>query len=267
MKLVLVGLAKNTNIVTVLKGKIRMKKPVIGITLDYHINDENFSYSAFPWYALRCDYSRVLAQMGAVPVLLSYEAEVIDDVLDNIDGLIISGGDYDIPPKSYGQDIKSEKVYTNDVRWNYEKLLLAKALERKMPFIGICNGMQVMNVLMGGTLVQDIEEQLPNAISHKQPNPKNTPYHKVNINSDTLLSTIAGEQSEFVVNSTHHQAVGALGNNLVTSAVAPDGVIEAIELSDHPFAIGLQWHVEYLTSELDQLIFHRFLEAVNKCRK
>nr|MBP7190574.1 gamma-glutamyl-gamma-aminobutyrate hydrolase family protein [Rickettsiaceae bacterium] len=143
-----------------------MKKPVIAITLDYHTNINGFFYSEKPWYALRCDYSRVVASLGAIPILISYESDLIDDILNIADGLIIPGGDYHIPGSFYGNsDLENEY---GKVRAEYEIALLRNALDRNMPVLGICNGMQLMNVCFGGSL-KYVE-------GHLQPSPKSVPY-------------------------------------------------------------------------------------------
>lgn len=237
-----------------------MTKPIIGITLDYHINETSFQYASYPWYALRQDYSKLVAASGGVPVLLSYDAS-IDDTLSVLDGLIVSGGDFDIPPKCYGHEVKSSKIRAGEKRALYEIELVQRALDKKIPFLGICNGMQVLNVALGGTLIQDIEELRPGSISHKQQYPYNQPYHPVSIKQATTLYAIAECQADWMVTSTHHQALDVLGKGLIASAFAPDGVVEAIELDGHNFALGVEWHPEYGSTKLDRDIFNAFVAA------
>lgn len=226
-----------------------MKKPVIAITLDHHINANGFSYSERPWYALRCDYSRVVASLGGLPIFLPYEYDLINDALDIADGLIIPGGDYHIPPRFYGY-IDSE-IEHGEVRAEYELALLEKAIDRNMPILGICNGMQALNVCLGGTLSKNV----PN---HLQPSPKNVPYHNINIENGTKIAELAGAL-RVEVNSTHTQAVEKLGNGLIVSAKADDGIIEAIESVNHDFVVGVEWHPEHQNSKLDENLFKSLL--------
>lgn len=232
-----------------------MKKPIIAITLDYHTNSNGFYYSERPWYALRSDYSSIIARLGAVPIFVSHEHNVIDDVLSIADGLIIPGGDYHIPPSFYGQ--KSEKVEPGEERAAYELDLMRKAFKLNMPILGICHGMQLLNVSHGGSLKGNVE-------NHLQPSPKSVPYHAIKIEKKTKLFDLAGGRSEFIVTSSHKQAIDKLGQDLMVSARAKDGVIEAIESTKYDFVIGVEWHPEYGCSELDEGIFKRLIKKAKR---
>lgn len=242
-----------------------MRKPIIGITLDYHINEEGFAYAESPWYALRCDYSQIVVNSGGIPVFLSHDSPS-NDTLSVIDGLVISGGDFDIPPKLYGQETLSGTVREGRERALYELELTKRALDRDIPFLGVCNGIQVLNVALGGDLIQDVSELMKGSISHKQPSPKNKPYHSISIENNTKLYAIAEGQADWMVTSTHHQALGKLGRGLIPSAFAPDGIIEAVELEGYRFVLGAQWHPEYGSTKLDQNIFSAFVAASAKSR-
>lgn len=230
-------------------------KPVIAITLDRHTNDGGFYYSTYPWYALRCDYSDIIASLGAIPIFISYEHNLIDDVLSIVDGLIISGGDHHIPPSFYGETPTYKTP--GEVRAKYEIALFNKALKLGMPILGICNGMQVMNVALGGTLIRNIE-------NHRQPHPTNVPYHSINIIEKTKLFDIGNKKHHYDVNSTHMQGVGELGDNLIISSIAKDGVIESIESTKHDFVIGVEWHPEYNNSLLDENLFKTLIKKARK---
>jgi len=242
------------------------KKPVIGISLDLASDSDRYKYSSFPWYALRKNYIDSVIQAGGVPIMLPYQHDNIKDIVTLIDGLIIPGGYEDIDPKFYNQKITTNRITTNDVRANFEFALLKEALEKDIPFLGICNGMQVLNVLLGGDLIQHIPDYILSKINHEQPHPKHVPSHPIIIKPDTIISKLAGGHKEIMVNSTHHQAVHNLGNNLIISATAPDGVIEAIESISSKFAIGVEWHPEYLNdNNLDFNLFKGLIQAcVNK---
>lgn len=251
---------------------MKSKKPVIGIVLDSQTDSAKYSYSEFPWYALRKDYANCVSDAGGVPIFLPHSHD-IDVFLDMIDGLLIPGGDEDIHPKYYNHDIRSDKIKTNDIRAEFEIAITKQALQMNMPIFGICNGMQLINVIFGGTLIQHLPDVLQSSINHEQPSPKNAPTHDVIIEQNTLLHDILhmnkdedGKVHDNVihVNSTHHQAIGDLGSGLIISAKAPDGVIEAIESPDHKFVIGVEWHSEYLNSILDYNLFKKFIEACLK---
>lgn len=233
------------------------KKPVIGIILDVNNDSEKYSYAKLPWYALRKGYADAVESAGGLPIMLPYNHD-IESTLALIDGLIIPGCDEDINPKFYDQEIKSDKVKTKDIRTEYEIDLTNKALAKNMPIFGICNGMQLINVIFGGTLLQHIPDQYITDLNHEQPAPKHIPSHSVIIKEGTILSTLS-PNAEVMVSSTHHQAVEILGKELIVSAVASDGIIEAIESTKHRFLVCVQWHSEYLNSDLDRNLFKRLV--------
>lgn len=240
-----------------------MKKPIIAISLDSQPGALTNSYSEYPFYALREDYANAVTSCGGVPVMLPFDNSSIDEVLSIADGLIIPGGDYDIDPKFYGEEILNDTVIINHPRTNYDMKLLEKALAKNMPFLGICYGMQLMNVFFGGSLIQDLHTQRKDAIEHTQPMPKNAPWHDINIEPQSKLAEIADGKLVHKVNSTHHQALDKVGQNLISSATAPDGIIEAIESTKHKFAIGVEWHPEYQNTELDIALFKAFIEVAS----
>ena len=236
-----------------------IKKPVIGITLDY-VSEKDNSYSRYPWYALRADYSNAVEASGGIALLLPYQLGAISYYLNVCDGLIVSGGDFDIDPNMYGQNKIHEKVATNHKRTKFEYQLLLQYIKTKKPILGICGGQQLLNVVLGGTLIQHIDDEVQNPLKHEQDYPKNKPTHNVKCVPQSLLHQLV-QREEFMVNTTHHQAVKALGKGLCATAVADDGVVEAIELTAHPFCLGVQWHPEFYVSEQDKAIMHGFVGA------
>ncbi len=236
-------------------------RPSIGVTLDYCTND---AYALKPWYAIRADYIEGLYAFGANVVLLHYSYGCVDELLSGLDGLVISGGDFDIDPSLYNEDIKHHSVKVNDVRSRFEASLLKSALNSsKMPILGICGGQQLINVLLGGSLIQDIQDSVPNCIQHQQGAPKYEPTHDVMVKNDSMLFDILSTD-RIMVNTTHHQAVKDLGIGLKVSAVASDGVIEAIEGGDRSrYIMGVQWHPEYCHTQWDRMIMGDF---VLRCR-
>lgn len=234
--------------------------PKIGITLDY---EEKPTYSKKPWYALRENYCSAVSRLGALPLPLPHEIDKIEEYLKLIDGLIITGGAFDVSPELYGQNEKHDTVITKDKRTKFEFAMTQGAIERNIPILGICGGEQLLNVVLGGTLIQHIPDSIKNALEHEQKNPRDEAGHSVQIAISSLLYSIVGK-TEMNVNSAHHQAIATPAPNTIVSATAPDGVIEAIELPSHPFCLGVQWHPEYHVDSGDGKIFAAFVEA---CRK
>lgn len=229
----------------------RASRPIIGITLDH---EEPGGYSKFPWYALRQNYADAVIRAGGLPVPLSHDPELVEPWLDRIDGLVITGGNFDIDPALFGDDNRHETVMLKERRTGFEFGITRGALERDMPVLGICGGQQLLNVVLGGTLIQHIPDSVPNCLAHEQPNPRDEAGHSVSVKPGTLLHDIAGVE-ELQVNSAHHQAARDVGDGVVINSYAPDGVIEGIEDSRYRFCLGVQWHPEFDISTADQKIF------------
>ena len=234
-----------------------MTRPVIGITLDH---EQPGGYSNMPWYALRENYCTPVSQAGGLPVGLPHDPAMAAPYLDAIDGLIVTGGDFDVDPALFGATERHAKVTTKDRRTASELALINGALQRDLPILGICGGQQLLHVALGGTLHQHIEDALPGALAHEQPNPRDEPGHVVEIVANTRLHEIVGVR-ELKVNSAHHQAAAEAPRPIVVNARAADGVIEGIELADKSFCIGVQWHPEYLVSPGDAKLFAALVAA------
>ncbi|WGF90686.1 gamma-glutamyl-gamma-aminobutyrate hydrolase family protein [Marinivivus vitaminiproducens] len=233
------------------------KRPCIGVTLD---SEEPGGYSKLPWYALRQNYFEAIVKVGGLPIALPHEPEQAALYADMINGLVVTGGAFDVDPSLYGSDERHATVTTKDRRTAFELGMLEEALRRDMPVLGICGGQQLLNVALGGTLIQHIPDALPDALPHEQPNPRTEPGHDVEVKPGTLLHTIVGS-ARLPVNSAHHQAADATGPDVVVSATASDGVIEAIEAPQRRFCLGVQWHPEYAISPGDGRIFDAFVAA------
>ena len=236
--------------------------PVIGLTLDAEAPG---GYSKFPWYALRRNYCDAVAAAGALPVALPHVQAPAEAYLDAIDGLIVTGGAFDVDPGLYGESGRHESMSLKPGRTEAELALLRGALARDMPVLGICGGEQLLAVALGGTLIQHIPDAIEAAIAHEQPNPRNEPGHEIAIVPATRLAAIVGTAT-MQVNSAHHQAVRAPGPRLVVNATAPDGVIEGVEAPTHRFCIGVQWHPEFLIDPGDARLLAAFADAARAFR-
>jgi putative glutamine amidotransferase len=234
-----------------------MKKPIIGLTADWR---EHGEFSVYPWYALRQNYFTAIEKAGGIAIMLPHNIDATDDYLKLIDGLLVTGGDFDVDPRLYGADEVHETISTLPERSNFEYKITRSALEKEIPILGICGGQQLLNVALGGTLVQHIPDAIQNCLPHSQPNPRCETSHAVEINSGTHLHKLLGT-TKIDVNSAHHQAVAKPGNNAIINAIAPDNVTEGIEVSGHRFCIGVQWHPEFLITEADWRLLDGFIKA------
>lgn len=234
-----------------------MTRPVIGITLD---SEAPGGYSNLPWYALRENYADAVAAAGGLPLPLPHEPDRAAEYLDLIDGLVITGGAFDVDPSLFGAGERHPTVVTKDRRTAFELAVTRGAMERDLPILGICGGQQLLHVVLGGQLIQHIPDEVPEALAHEQPNPRDEPGHSVAVKPGTLLHRIVGTE-RLDVNSAHHQAAKGEPDGVIINAVAPDGVIEGIEAVDRTFCIGVQWHPEYGVSAGDAAIFQAFIKA------
>jgi putative glutamine amidotransferase len=213
-----------------------------------------------PWYALRQNYTDAVVEAGGVPLALPHEPDQANDYLDIIDGLVITGGAFDVDPSIFGAGERHPTVVTKDRRTAFELATTRGALERDMPLLGICGGQQLLHVALGGTLIQHIPDEIPDALAHEQLNPRDEPGHSISVLPGTLLHRIVGTDA-LDVNSAHHQAAKDASDETIINAVAPDGVIEGIEAIGKRFCLGVQWHPEYKVSAGDGAIFQAFIDA------
>ncbi len=231
-----------------------MKKPVIGIGSDV-LTESGMRDRA----TMYLTYVEAVRRAGAVPVIVPPQSENVTDLLESLDGLLLAGGG-DCDPAVYGEE-RHPSVEPMDPRRQSNDLQLARAArESGLPTLGICLGMQVLNIAAGGTLIQDITTQHETDIQHVSL-PEDRVRHQVRIELTSQLGSIVGS-SEIDVNSSHHQAVKVLGQGLVVTARADDGIIEGLEDPLHPFYVGVQWHPEDMKDEASAVaIFRAFIEA------
>ncbi len=233
------------------------KKPLIGLTLDLETSK---TYSKFPWYALRENYCSSISSFGGIPFPIVYDNKAINSILDIIDGLVITGGAFDVHPKYYSEKIKYNNLNIKVARTIFEIKICKLALKKNIPVLGICGGQQLINIVYGGSLYQDIKKDLVTNIEHEQKNPRNEVSHSVSLNTNSLLYQII-KQKKIKVNSAHHQSIKKPGKGLVVNATSCDGIIEGIEDQSKSFCIGVQWHPEFLIKNSDNKIFKSFIKT------
>ncbi len=229
--------------------------PIIGLTASYNTSEKRFFISNA--------YIEAVEDSGGTPFVLPYVSrENIPYILKTIDGLILTGGG-DINPLLLGEEPCQGIGEVSTCRDVFELQLAKKVMAKNMPVLGICRGMQVLAAAGGGRLIQDIYSLNGDFLCHSQKAPRNEETHLIEIKKDSFLSLITKE-TEIPVNSFHHQAVKECGENFIISAVAKDGIIEAIESRNKLF-IGVQWHPEtlYKTNTIQKEIFLSFIKKAD----
>jgi putative glutamine amidotransferase len=226
------------------------RRPVIGIATQ--------TLPAVPGERQACwimgrSYIEELRKVGGIPwiiPLVPHDSDTLTEIFDRLDGVFITGG-VDVDPTHYGESKTPLCGATDPDRDAVEIALLKHALDRKLPVLAVCRGLQILNVACGGSLYQDVASQVPSAIKHDHfPTPANPSRkflaHDITVKTNSRLGHILGE-GRVPVNSMHHQAIKDLAPSLVASAHAPDGIIEGVEGTAGQFLVAVQWHPEELT--------------------
>lgn len=243
------------------------KRPRIGITMRLELETRRFY--------LGRDYSEAVEACGGVPVHLSLipKPDYVAECLAELDGILLPGSNTDVDPHFYGEEPHHKLGTVIPEKDETDRLVLAEVERQNLPLLAICYGMQALNVSRGGTLIQDIESQMPKSIKHEQGNPQNRNSHSLKIANDSILGGLYAVKSavEAVrVNSSHHQAIKRIGKNLRAVAWAKDGIIESIQDTRRSrFVLGVQWHPE-VNADVDNVsreIFELFLEKCRSHRK
>jgi putative glutamine amidotransferase len=232
------------------------QKPRIGITMRIELSTDRFYLSRH--------YSEAVEAAGGAPFHLSLipRHEYIQEAVEQLDGILLPGSDSDVDPLRYGREPHPALGHVHPLKDETDLMVIDAAEKMEVPIFGICFGMQVLNVSRGGTLIQDIASQVGDAIKHEQGTPRDRASHRVSLLPGSMVSTMATSDSA-LVNSHHHQAIETLGQNLVGTAWASDGLIEAFEdpRSDR-FVMGVQWHPElgWERDRFSQSLFELFVE-------
>lgn len=223
-------------------------KPLIGITSQYgytnNIKLNKINYT----------YIEAIKRAGGVPVILPVidERESIDRYLSFLQGIVLSGGE-DISPLLYGEEPIREVDTISFERDHMEMEIIKGAYSKDIPILGICRGIQTINVALGGTLYQDIYKQIPNAIGHISGFSIGGGYHSIDIVKDSIMYEIFNKE-KIQVNSQHHQSIKDIGKNLKVNAYSVDGVIEGIESTSDRFILGVQFHPEAMINRHEEIL-------------
>ncbi len=238
-----------------------MSAPLVGVTAATAFDSRGFERAS-----LNLSYLRAIEAAGAVPLVLTpgMAREQLEAALGRCSGLVLSGGG-DVSPRRYGHVPHESIIGVSEARDELEFAALAAAERAGLPVLAICRGMQVLNVALGGSLVQDIPSMVEGALAHSVQEPRHGPAHEVEVGAESRLARIVG-RTRVEVNSRHHQAIDRPGEGLVVTARASDGIIEAVEVPGSRFVVGVQWHPEDMAGqpgigESADRLFGAFVEA------
>ncbi len=233
-----------------------MTKPLILIATDA-VHEPG---AARPREGVYASYVDAVLKAGGLPLILPARAEMLEESLALAAGLLLPGGD-DVDPRHYGQENRGcETPFTDESRVGRDLALLRRFFEEDRPLFGICAGMQMMNIALGGTLTQDLENR---TATHRKPSDapgSHKARHEAAVEGGSLLFRITGKNS-LDINSSHHQGLDRIADPLRVTARAPDGVVEAVEAPAKKFYLGVQWHPETETTPEAAALFSAFIEA------
>jgi putative glutamine amidotransferase len=245
--------------VQIFHREVGLSGPLIGLTTSRQINTHNY-----PVLYTAEAYVQAITEAGACPVLipLGLPEATLRDMLTGLDGVVLTGGG-DVHPKYYHADENPLIDSIDEDRDRVEIQILQDAMQQSIPFLGICRGLQVINVALGGNLYADISEQRPQSLRHNcfPEKPRHHLAHTVEIRGESHLGHIL-KTPLIQVNSMHHQGIEILAPGLKATAYAPDGLIEAFEIPGYPFGLAVQWHPEWLREHAEmRALFQAFVSA------
>jgi putative glutamine amidotransferase len=234
--------------------------PIIIVTPDVETREGRRGPSTS--FQLGEDYARALQAAGGLPLVAPYTEDpaYLDQILDGAQGLLLTGGDFDVDPALFGAEPHPALGTLKPNRTHFELALLERAEARGLPVLGICGGMQLMNVVHGGTLFQDLDSENPSEVEHQQVGPKKDAGHTVRVHGGGVLHGL-WRVEEIGVNSTHHQAIRTLAMGFAAECTAPDGIIEGFSRPQGAFYLGVQWHPESMADPRQALIYQAFVQA------
>ncbi len=240
--------------------KFMERSPKIGLTMRLDLENDRFY--------LGRDYCEVLENFGAIPLHISLipKRKYIKKIAENLDGILLPGSDTDVDPLRFGEEPHPKLKNVIFEKEETDLLLLNEAEKLGIPVLGICFGMQVINVSRGGTLFQDIESENPNCLKHEQGIPRHRNSHSLTVQEHSILASLITSKN-VQVNSHHHQAIKKVGNDLQPTAWTKDGIIESIEdKRKDRFILGVQWHPELNWKEdvLSRNIFQKFVKSTKE---
>lgn len=246
---------------------------IVGVTIDYRKNTKSENdYTHTSFYALRDNYissfQKTCKKYGVTVVPIPLDKTMIKEYTNMFDGIVFTGNLYDVDPKLYGQKKLNDTVNLDDtLKTDFEIELFKSYYKTNKPIFGICGGYQMMNVVLGGELYQDIPSQIDNPLTHSAD--AKSCAHKISISQKDGIFAKALTQSKesekkLCVNSSHHQAISKISQMLDIAAISPDGIIEGYQAKNHPFLIGVQWHPEYEVTKFDKALINEFCNIVAK---
>jgi putative glutamine amidotransferase len=247
-----------------------LTKPVIGVTMGLSMEDHNPQvFEGYSFEYLKQQYYRALEEQDAVilPLANTSHVEHSDYYIEFIDGLMLVGGE-DVNPGLYGSERSGNTGETFIRRDYFEREMVFKAVSRKIPILGICRGHQMLNAIFGGSLYQDLSERDEPTLNHRQTEARDfSNTHEIEIVPDSRLANVL-KMEKIAVNSAHHQIVNRIPEGLRPVALAPDGVVEALEGTDEGFILSVQWHPEAMSNDESSLaIFAEFIRATSRYRE
>ncbi|MGL4773575.1 MAG: gamma-glutamyl-gamma-aminobutyrate hydrolase family protein, partial [Clostridium sp.] len=229
----------------------------IGIVSSRTKFSEYFRMGSFRTY-VASDYVEAVKKAGATPIIIPLidDEEKIRKIVDICDGVLLSGGD-DICPFLYGEEISTAQGMIDVLRDRVDYVVIEEVLKQNKGILGICRGMQIINVYFGGSLAQDINT----SVAHVQKSDKNIPTHKIEVEEKSILYDLFGK--EILVNSFHHQGIEKVGDGIIVTAKSSDNIVEAIELKRNKKIFGVQWHPEMMEDSIEmELLFKEFVKRI-----
>lgn len=248
-----------------MKG-IVLKKPIIGLVGSLSNESRQNIMESTERVFTSEKYVQCVERAGGIPIVLTHISEILDikEQIEVCDGILLCGGT-DIHPFYYGEEPHEKLGFVNSKEDEYQIKVARMTLNAHKPILGVCRGHQLLNVVCGGTLYQDMSQIDEDTIKHDQISKRYEPYHSVSISKNSILEEVLGAST--LVNSIHHQCIKELGKGLKVTARAKDGVIEAIEMGGRDFVVGVQWHPEDMAMNSDENMLKIFKKFINKCKK